>query len=197
MEATRICSTEGCQGAPIARGMCGKHYQRWRKNADPREVRLRAYPTLAAAMIGRTKPGPNGCVLWTAKRKGYAPHLYGALSFGGRSYSAHRAAYELANGPIPAGMDIDHVCHRTLCVNPAHLRLATRKQNSENLTGAHSNSLTGVRGVTYDKVRGQYRARIKHERREIHIGRFDTLKDAEQAVSAARRRIFTHSDMDS
>jgi len=127
---------------------------------------------------------------------GVEPNQYGVLTFGGVRMYAHRAAYEVENGDIPAGMDIDHICHSKLCVNADHLRLASRKQNSENLAGAHRNSQTGVRGVTYDADRNQYRGRVKHNRQEVHVGRFDTLEEATAAVSVVRRDLFTHSDMD-
>lgn len=41
----------------------------------------------------------------------------------------HRLAYELTSGEIPAGMDIDHQCNNTLCCNPKHLKVATRREN--------------------------------------------------------------------
>lgn len=43
---------------------------------------------------------------------------------------AHRFAYEAYVGPpIPAGLEIDHICRNTLCVNPAHLRACTHQEN--------------------------------------------------------------------
>jgi hypothetical protein len=38
-----------------------------------------------------------------------------------RAARAHRVAYELVLGPIPAGMTLDHLCENKPCVNPAHL----------------------------------------------------------------------------
>lgn len=52
-------------------------------------------------------------------------------------------------------------------------------------------------GITYDRTRNQYRARIKHNHREIHLGRFKSADAAMAAVAEARRHFFTHSDMDS
>lgn len=55
---------------------------------------------------------------------------------------AHVYSWELANGPVPAGMTIDHLCHtpescaggpacqHRRCVNPAHLTLATYRDNA-------------------------------------------------------------------
>lgn len=46
-----------------------------------------------------------------------------------RTVGAHRAAYEAAVGPIPEGLDIDHLCSVRTCVNPAHLEPVTRMEN--------------------------------------------------------------------
>lgn len=46
---------------------------------------------------------------------------YGRIRAGGRSVYAHRMSYELAKGPIPDGLTIDHLCRNRGCVNPAHL----------------------------------------------------------------------------
>ena len=69
----------------------------------------------------------NGCMVWLrAKRLGY-----GLVSVRRRLRSAHRVAWELANGqPIPAGLIVMHACDNPSCCNPAHLRLGTRGENT-------------------------------------------------------------------
>ena len=60
------------------------------------------------------------CWLWTASTL----NGYGQIKAGGRFGKillAHRVAYEMLVGPIPEGLQLDHLCRVTLCVNPKHL----------------------------------------------------------------------------
>jgi hypothetical protein len=136
------------------------------------------------------------CWLWTGSL--FQKTGYGKFSRGGRHQYAHRVAYEFLVGPIPErrGLDHRHTCPKN-CVNPAHLRPATQKQNMENRSGAQRNNLSsGVRGVTWDKERGKWQAKVKHNGRYVFAGRFDDLADAEAAAVAKRNQLFTHNDMD-
>lgn len=42
---------------------------------------------------------------------------------------AHRIAWELTNGEIPKGLQIDHLCMNKPCVNPEHMELVTNREN--------------------------------------------------------------------
>lgn len=79
--------------------------------------------TLAARFAAKldTSAGPDACHPW----RGFVDaNGYGRLRYGGRDTPvgyAHRIAYELAVGPIPDGLAIDHLCRRRDCVNATHL----------------------------------------------------------------------------
>lgn len=68
----------------------------------------------------------DGCWLWrgTQVRNGY-----GHFWLDGKGRIAHRVAYEWHVGPIPEGMEIDHRCRHTDCVNPAHLDVVSHVEN--------------------------------------------------------------------
>lgn len=57
---------------------------------------------------------------------------YGRIRLGGRDKPvgyAHRVSYEMAKGPIPEGLHIDHLCRNRWCVNPDHLEVVTSREN--------------------------------------------------------------------
>ena len=78
---------------------------------------------------------PNGdCLEWTGnvQPRGYGMVRVGSRTDGSRRMMlAHRRAWELANGPIPEGMQVMHLCNNKLCCNPDHLRLGTSSENTQ------------------------------------------------------------------
>jgi len=76
-----------------------------------------------------TKVDKSGdCWLWTAARWDTG---YGQFMVGGKLRGAHRVSYELAKGPIPAGMLVCHTCDNPRCVRPSHLWLGTVRDNAQ------------------------------------------------------------------
>ena len=69
------------------------------------------------------------CWNWT----GHASR-YGTFWHLGRNIGAHRVAYELMRADIPDGLQIDHLCRNTKCVNPWHLEPVTPKVNTRRST---------------------------------------------------------------
>lgn len=83
--------------------------------------------TLEERFWPKVDRNPDGCWLWTA---GVDGHGYGQIHFKGRHRRAHRIAYELAVGPIPEGLVINHLCCTPRCVRPDHLETVSVAENN-------------------------------------------------------------------
>jgi len=75
--------------------------------------------------VAKIDKSDDGCWNWTNVVSG----TYGRFYVDGKHVQAHRFSYELYVGPIPDGLDLDHLCRNRLCVNPAHLEPVTRQEN--------------------------------------------------------------------
>lgn len=146
-----ICSIDGCDRVVKARGWCSKHYKRWHKYGDPLAVLIdREAPPDERfwAKVDKT----DTCWLWTAY---ISPDGYGRFdrlrAMG--EQSAHRIAYVLLVGPIPDGLELDHLCRVRHCVNPLHLEAVTHAENvRRGRSGAHLGERTHCpRGHEYTR----------------------------------------------
>lgn len=114
-------------------------------------------------------PEPNsGCWLWL----GYGTaNGYGSLRIDGKHVLAHRAAYELYKGPIPAGLDLDHLCRVRCCVNPDHLEPVTRSVNlrrgieARGCKNGHAFSADGFAMIRRADGRFERRCKLCHRKR--------------------------------
>ena len=79
----------------------------------------------------------GACWFWMAAKT----NGYGVVQHNGRVQRAHRVVYEHLVGPIPVGLELDHLCRNRACVNPAHLEPVTGKDNiarGESMSALHS-----------------------------------------------------------
>jgi HNH endonuclease/AP2 domain len=193
------CKADGCENTKHkAHGYCQHHYDRWRRGEPA------SNPTTEQRFWSKVnKDGPTmplmdtPCWVWTEADHGNG---YGRFYYGGKKFAyAHRVAYELANGfgigELSLRFVVDHKCHNKVCCNPFHLRDISQKQNVENHQGAQRNNIsTGVRGVA--RVGNRFYARFNHNGKQIHVGAFGSIEEAEAAVVAARCELWSHNDID-
>lgn len=131
----RKCKLDGCEGVHEARGLCNKHYLRFKYHGVT-EVPHPRYTTAEQALTARTRQDGD-CLIWHGARSGDG---YGRMKHKGHTMGSHHVAWEIANGEVPDGMELDHLCRNRACVNVAHLEPVTheenmRRRNSEWLAG--------------------------------------------------------------
>lgn len=121
-------------------GWCSTHYSRYRRHGDPLARVRHIVGTVEERVWFHTdRRGPDECWEWLGhKRDGY-----GRLRVGDRLVPAYRLTYELLVGPIPEGLEPDHLCRNTGCVNPSHLEPVPHVINvRRGRAGAHMKART-------------------------------------------------------
>ena len=95
----------------------------------------------------------DGCWLWKGSLTVYG---YGQFQPArGKSYRAHRLAWEIARGPVPEGLVLDHLCRNRACCNPDHLEPVTHRENVLRGVGPSAQNaarLTCSKGHSFDSV---------------------------------------------
>lgn len=118
--------------------MCEKHYRRALTHGTTASPRI--------AVFDHYTVTEAGCWQWAGAmwRNGYGKP--GRPVHGTRL--AHRAFYTEHRGPIPEGMDLDHLCRNRACVNPAHLEPVSRAVNLDRGLDARLTCRSGRHDIT-------------------------------------------------
>lgn len=132
-------------------------------------------------IAAKTNRDESGCLVWTA----WIEDGYGRVWFDGHMERVHRVVWILANGPIPEGLQIDHLCHNRACCELSHLRLVTKSQNMQNRAGAPAHSTTGVRGVRLHP-NGKYQVRVAANGIRHSCGYYESLDEAAEVAERMR-----------
>lgn len=140
---TSECTVDGCTKPAERRGWCLAHYSRWRRNGSPTGGRV-AVSNALEWVHEHKHHSSDDCLLWPFGRTQAG---YGKMRDGCRNVRAHRMMCELRNGPPPTTKsEAAHNCGNGHlgCVNPRHLRWATRNENAAD-TIVHGTSPRGER----------------------------------------------------
>lgn len=189
----KICEFPECGRFVAGLGLCNGHWLQRTKGKDLKPLGMRSLTV--EQRFNQKVEKTESCWNWVGSK---GSHGYGEMRINGNNNLAHRVSYERHIGSIPIGKEIDHICHNRSCVNPAHLRVTTTKQNAENHQGATRASSSGMRGVYPLKraTKPKWPAKVKHGSKTYYVGTFDSPEEAEVAVVAKRNALHTHNDMD-
>jgi len=108
---------------------------------------------------------------------------YRQIMINRKPYRTHRLVYLYHHGYIPE--IIDHINQDASDNRVENLRPATRAENAYNCSFRPDNT-SGVKGVTWDKAKNKWFARLYADRMCINLGRFMNFDDAAKAIKVAR-----------
>jgi hypothetical protein len=131
------------------------------------------------SLIG--KKAKLGAVVGHVGKRGYK-----YLSIYKKKYYVHRVIWLMKYGSLPKY--IDHIDGNPLNNRIENLRACTLAENSCNAK-TRSDNTSGTKGVYWFKPKQKWRARISLNKKDYHIGYFNTKEEAEIAVIAARTKI--------
>lgn len=121
------CRVTQCGKKTHARGFCNNHYEQ-RRNGGEFVIPPKGPIERFWLRVDRDGPVPEArpelgpCWIWTGSttRGGYGQHWNGI-----KQRKTHAMGYELLVGPIPPGLELDHLCRVRVCCNPQHLEPVT------------------------------------------------------------------------
>lgn len=129
---------------------------------DPDNPQRRMVPPIDRFMLDVRVD--NGCWSW----EGPTNHDgYGTVTVDGKKVMSHRFAYELFIGPIPKGLQVDHLCRNRACTNPEHLEPVTYQENARRAGAAITHCKYGhafTPANTYYTTKGRRRCRTCNRR---------------------------------
>lgn len=147
----------------------------------------------AGTLTWKTRPREHFATLnsWATWNTRYAGKIAGSnnnqgyrvVAFNSKFHTLHRILFEMAHGPIPSGMQIDHIDGAKSNNAITNLRLATNSQNAMN-KGARRDNKSGHKGVCLLAC-GKWQASIQVDGKQTYLGIFITAPEAAAAYTTA------------
>lgn len=120
-----MCSVPGCLKQKRSKGMCRAHGYRQRLYGSPDKTTMHGEP-LAARLFAKVLVLPSGCWVFQPAVK---DDWYGKIRDDGKTSNVHTVVWTWLRGPVPDGLELDHLCRYRPCCNPDHLDAVTHREN--------------------------------------------------------------------
>ena len=149
---------------------------------------LLTYSNKTGLFVWKVRRGKaqKGSVAGHKNKKGYIE-----IGIDDRLYLAHRLVFIYLRGSCE--MNVDHIDGNPSNNKKNNLRLARPQTNARNSSKPKSNK-SGHIGVSFDSVNNRWRATIKVDRKQIHLGRFSLIGDAIKARKQAEAKHGFHAN---
>ncbi|ATW61825.1 HNH endonuclease [Escherichia phage DTL] len=144
----------------------------------------------------------NGKLIWKVKKKSGNPGSeagsvmrdgYIMVGLNRKLILAHRIVWEMLKGPIPEGMEIDHINHCRSDNRIENLRMVSKPINQRNRSRSKNNTSVFT-GVCWSKSASKLVSSMKVNGKKIHLGSFDEIQDAIAARKSANQKYKFHKN---
>lgn len=149
-KVTGPCADAHCNRPAVSRvGFCLMHYKRWKRRGTTHDI------TPEVRFFSYIQPAPNwdDCWIWMKRLEDTG---YARFRVGKKPYMAHRWSFEFLRVEIPYGLDLDHLCRNSACVNPWHLEPVNDYVNvvvrGTGLTARNARKTHCLRGHPFDEA---------------------------------------------
>jgi len=89
------------------------------------------FESLPQAFRDKVQLLDDGCWEWTGATVTSKKISYGQFRYQEKTCLAHRVSYEILVEKVPDGLELDHLCRNSLCVNPSHVEPVTHQENCQ------------------------------------------------------------------
>lgn len=124
----------------------------------------------------------DGKLYREGKEAGWIDGRYRRLKIGGKTYRTHRVVWEMFNGPIPEGMEIDHINHNRFDNRIENLRCVTHSENQQNQRKS--------KNWHFHKATGKWAVQININGNQKHLGVYESEELAELVHQEAREKYY-------
>ena len=191
----KICSVEGCNGKYYAKGYCSKHYQQIKRHSKILERTIFdlnefiIHSDYAEIIIFDKKGNEKIRALIDIEdidriNKHKWCESNGYIVCAKLNVRLHRFILNCSSD-----MFIDHINGNRLDNRKQNLRICTQTENNRN-TKTPLNNTSGIKGVYWDKKLNKWRVKICVNRKQIHLGLYDTLEKAKEVRQKAEKKYF-------